>query len=674
MADSSACEGSPAGTPYLCNGLSRPALQSHMTVLADKVSAVVSGFQKQSETDRRRIAYVERKVEARLDESLRESLRESDGREKWAEIQGSVKGLLEELQALTRRVEGLDERLWARTSGTEAEKQRHRELEQQVQTLDQHCRLHMVTAEETQKRQVAKLLRIDHSVEELARRFGKLEEEVHIMQINPTQQHHLEARISHVQQQHGHFDTRMRSMQLQLTECMQAVHEPAENEDSSFVEPGSRIDEAVHAAERGMAALERRVLDQVKDISSALAALRVKSDGTTQRVASLAERLETAHEPALEAMRAELANARAQDRREVDGEVVALRSWMQEVNDSADETISEVRQAIRQAHSEIAALTLRPPDGEAYRAIEERTDAQEHEVNELKAQLDTLPARMDTLPVEPGDDAIPGRPVDEDLDDIRRRLEWLEERGAASTVAEKIDTQKAAHNQETLCDLVEQVTTIGQRTSRGEATCGALQLQIKQVQAALETQQAERATPSQVITEVQVSCSEISRHVAKVEARLLEVEGGLQFLQESGPPTGGNTLETSFSGSDVHTVRDMGLHHPRTPPPFGADVNGRHGADSKPRIMQELQRKLEVVAQSLEVNEELVERVTAIERHLRGEKGVPIGGLANGDRDDDDPREEQSPNSPTGSTSYGHGAAPFRPGTPDSSTSAETNL
>ena len=32
-------------------------------------------------------------------------------------MQGSVSGLLEETQALARRLDGLDERLWARTSG-----------------------------------------------------------------------------------------------------------------------------------------------------------------------------------------------------------------------------------------------------------------------------------------------------------------------------------------------------------------------------------------------------------------------------------------------------------------------------------------------------------------------------------------------------------------------------
>merc|ERR1712008_592691 len=171
--------------------------------------------------------------------------------------------------------------------------------------------------------------------------------------------------------------------------------------------------------------------------------------------------------------------------------------------------------------------------------------------------------------------------------------------------------------------------------------------------------------------EVQVSCSEISRHVARVEARLLEVEGGLQFLQENGLPASGNALETSFSGSDAH----VGLHPPRTPPPFSADVSGRHGEDSRRRIIQELQLKLEAVAQSLEANEVLVQRVTAIERQLRGEKSISLDGMAAaGGDDDNDPTGQQPPNSPTGSTSYGHGATPFRPGTPDSWTSAETNL
>merc|ERR1719410_2544304 len=106
--------------------------------------------------------------------------------------------------------------------------------------------------------------------------------------------------------------------------------------------------------------------------------------------------------------------------------------------------------------------------------------------------MDALPGRMDTLCIEQESAAAdPGAPANEDLDDIRRRLEWLEERGAASTLAEKIDCQKASHNQETLCDLVEQVSTIVQQTSRGESTCAVLQLQIQQLQTALDAQQAE---------------------------------------------------------------------------------------------------------------------------------------------------------------------------------------
>ena len=91
---------------------------------------------------------------------------------------------------------------------------------------------------------------------------------------------------------------------------------------------------------------------------SSLASLRVKADGHANRVNSLVERLETAHEPALESMRGEMVQARAQDRRDLDAEIAALRTRLQQASEGSEDTIAEVREGLRQTRAEVAALSL----------------------------------------------------------------------------------------------------------------------------------------------------------------------------------------------------------------------------------------------------------------------------------------------------------------------------
>eukprot|EP00913_Durusdinium_trenchii_P030526 g28595.t1 len=148
-------------------------VENQFTALAERINAGVTTLQRQCELDRRRLTQVEKKLDAKTAEADKH-----DGRERWAEVQGSVSGLLEETQALARRLDGLDERLWARTSGSEASKQRNRDLEQQVQALEQQNRLAAAAAEELQKRQATKIRRTEHSMEEVMRRMEKLEEEL----------------------------------------------------------------------------------------------------------------------------------------------------------------------------------------------------------------------------------------------------------------------------------------------------------------------------------------------------------------------------------------------------------------------------------------------------------------------------------------------------------------
>jgi len=338
-------------------------VQNQINSLLDKVNNMVNSLQGQAEADRRRVTQLERRLESRLEEKAREG----DGREKWAEIQGSVKGLIEETQALTRRVEGLDERLWARTSGSEIAKQRNRELEQQVQNLEQQSRLISAATEETQKRQATKIRRVEHSLEEATRRLVKVEEEARARH-GGHQQNFLDSRVAQVEQQQEQLDAELRQLQMQVDEAYAVSAEGALHPGENSHEP--RLDEAIQAAEHGLATLEKKVSTQIEDLASSVATLRVKVDGHHQRVGTLAERMETAHKPAMESLHQELTQGTQQHRRELDSELAALKTRLQETVDANEEALTELREALRHAHAEIAAFSLRPDDSPVLHAFD----------------------------------------------------------------------------------------------------------------------------------------------------------------------------------------------------------------------------------------------------------------------------------------------------------------
>jgi len=75
-----------------------------------------------------------------------------------------------------------------------------------------------------------------------------------------------------------------------------------------------------HAVEQGIATFDRRFSEQLQDLASTPANVKVKVEGQAQRALTLAERLETAHEPAVDALREELTQARVQDWSRVESE------------------------------------------------------------------------------------------------------------------------------------------------------------------------------------------------------------------------------------------------------------------------------------------------------------------------------------------------------------------
>jgi len=369
------------------------------------------------------------------------------------------------------------------------------------------------------------------------------------------------------------------------------------------------LQDAIQTAEKGISTLEKKLGSQIADLVKDMASLRVKTDGQCHRVASIAERLETSHEPALESLRTEMAQARAQDRRELEGELMVLRSRVQEATDGTDDAQGEVREALRQAHAEIAALTLRPDDKPTLRAFEERLGMNEREVMELRARLDSIPSGEAGLEHRDGEDDLP-----DDLEDMRRRIEWLEEQSTAGAVSEKADQRQVEQVQGTVCELLEQVSNIKQRQSSIEASGVANQQQLQNLQGLLERRSIDDSSSGRALAEFEAKVGAVSQQVVVLEARLLEVESGLEVARENEAIPGIEVSQVSMT-SDGPPSFAKGL------PPLPRGESDRGNTQQ----LVELQQQLEAMANQFEAMDELSERVIALEEST-SKSGAPNSG------------------------------------------------
>ncbi|CAL1152555.1 unnamed protein product [Cladocopium goreaui] len=564
------------------------------------------------------------------------------GRERWAEVQGSVSGLLEETQALARRLDGLDERLWARTSGSEASKQRNRELEQQVQALEQQNRLAAAAAEDDNT--ATKLRRTEHSLEEaydVLRRVSTLEDEVGMAgaviiesSADCVRQRSAPHRDGYLEEA---LDAELRALQANLEDGLQQLRDEFTNGGQEGTDLHSNdVFEVVRKADVGLSALERKVTGQVEEPTYRPLWRAFESKWTEY----------SAGFGALDGFVAEIVEfniqlqARNQERREFEAEVQALKHRLQQVQDSNDESCSELRevrggasgwgqgrtgtqkyqdfvftarQTLRQARAETAALSCRPDiqeDNSWMRSTEERLANYEQDLFDLRERLEELTqGDLDgkTVTIKPN----------EDVEDMRRRLDWLEEQGTSAT--DKPELGRLAQVQNTICDLVEQVSKLKQQASSAEANSSSWQQQVKQIHGLIERKQNEDAASLRVTSEVEAKVGALSSQVADLAARLLEVEGNLDFVRENEP-------------SSLTEAPRMTLSTPL--PSEGAP---------QPSALQE---KLEAIAAHLEIVDDLTDRVGDLERRWSLSAGQEVHGMG-------------SPPGPLSEVSFG-GEAPMK--------------
>lgn len=321
-----------------------------------QLGALVASLQRQCEQEKRSSERQFKQLERRVQSLQEERARESEGRDKRAELQGIVKGLVEEVQTLTRRAEGVDERLRTRTSGIEeAARQQLRELEQQLQASEHKQRLATSSLEGVHERITVKLRRQEQLVEEHARRLARFEEN----QGTAGGASILESRIGVIEQQYGMLEAKLQGLS--------AKHEEMLPDDHCHVdivrETRTALEDSIQSLERSFDALATRVQAELEEqsghlasVSGGLGSVKVKLDSQSQRFESFAERAEIAHIPALEALRAEYAQHRSTDQQDVDDRCAAMAQKIETISDEIVERIERLEDRINSGEGRMGGM------------------------------------------------------------------------------------------------------------------------------------------------------------------------------------------------------------------------------------------------------------------------------------------------------------------------------
>ncbi|CAJ1456916.1 unnamed protein product [Effrenium voratum] len=445
-----------------------------------RLGMVLAELQRQSAEDRRTVQRQLEHFDRRLQEHLAAP---AASRERWADLQGSVSGLLEEVASLVRRVEGLDEKLRIRTASCEESlRQRARELEQQLHGQQQKVQLAVSTFEEMSKRQTAKLRKVAQTGEEQARRIAALED-----MRRPQDLGRLEARLSELEGQQASLEEEFRNVAASSA-VAQAIPRPESD--------------AAHALETELATLSKHLAAQLDEHSAALANLRVRTDSQEQRLLAAGERLEKVVGPSLEALRTEMQQFRSADRADMDQRFEHFARQLKDMAESNDETMGELRDQI--------GLPVRDAaEGAELQRIRDTCTMQDQQLRRLEATLESQ--------------------RDEEICGVLVRLEGLENRldGLGDdNMSEKADRAELHRLDLAVQELQQPLRRLSQRTASNEARTSGLEHKLEQLQDKMNPNSAVEKGAEGFVT--QAGLEAISQQLAELSARMVEVEAESQ--------------------------------------------------------------------------------------------------------------------------------------------------
>eukprot|EP00927_Polykrikos_kofoidii_P053898 TRINITY_DN48421_c0_g1_i1.p1 TRINITY_DN48421_c0_g1~~TRINITY_DN48421_c0_g1_i1.p1 ORF type:complete len:1115 (+),score=199.41 TRINITY_DN48421_c0_g1_i1:63-3407(+) len=428
-----------------------PQISAQLDSVRDRVGGAVAKLQRQTEADKRmaerRFQHVEKQLQA-----VASRADSGEWREKWTELTGTLNGLIDESQALARRMDSLDERLWTRANGAEeVARQGARELTQQLQSLERHSRLSEAAMEEAQRRQATKTRRIEHLMEDIGWRLAKIEEDASSHATPPIDPQLIERRMEQADRRHQELRqelvTALSSAASRLEELDGQVAALAGASAVADVGSGSRhrrgrtpasggmplshVDEDVSGSgferwdvldnlEENIAGLDRKLGGQIEELAGIVASIRVKVDAHQQRHTGFAERLETVHLPAIEELRTKIEEERARDLREIDGKLAHLGQKVDlakeafstdQITDNVDDLahrlveaesiLSAQRRDMGDVRDELARVASAPPRSSEMGADYDRTGSRaEHDRAALRAvqeQLKTVAGQLETF-------------------------------------------------------------------------------------------------------------------------------------------------------------------------------------------------------------------------------------------------------------------------------------
>eukprot|EP00928_Gymnodinium_smaydae_P033165 TRINITY_DN23828_c0_g6_i1.p1 TRINITY_DN23828_c0_g6~~TRINITY_DN23828_c0_g6_i1.p1 ORF type:complete len:1516 (-),score=411.09 TRINITY_DN23828_c0_g6_i1:124-4560(-) len=511
--------------------------------------AAVAEAQRQGEAERRALARQVANLERRVSEHQSGP---AAGRERWADLQGSVSGVLEEMQSLSRRVEGLDEKLRMRTASCEESvRQRLRELEQQMHGAHHKTALAVSTGEEMQKRHTARLRKTGQTIEELSRRLEAVEDSVR----KPNTARggalidlaEMAARLHGIEQQQAALEDELHALgaaarlgaasspmgkashgtggRSTTTSSNAPYHAGCEGDDDGEYESSLR------SMERQLATLSARTVAQLDEHSAALANMRVRNESQEQRLSALVERCESALSHPLEALRAEMRQLRDHDRQEGDARLAKLESSLDALADTHEELGPDRRDF--EDHPVIRRLT--ETAAAQHQALRRLQDAQHRHETAREPRLD----HHDLL----SSDDVSGLFMR--LETMEQRLECVEQDDRQRELADKADRSELLRLDVALRELSEPLRRLSQRTATSETKTVALERRVEQLQehsAALLQENAMRSkgdassamggsssqgVQSDEAAELLSRLGAMSGSLADLSARLLEVESAV---------------------------------------------------------------------------------------------------------------------------------------------------
>eukprot|EP00930_Biecheleria_cincta_P102028 TRINITY_DN9369_c1_g1_i1.p1 TRINITY_DN9369_c1_g1~~TRINITY_DN9369_c1_g1_i1.p1 ORF type:complete len:1391 (+),score=379.95 TRINITY_DN9369_c1_g1_i1:242-4174(+) len=452
-----------------------------------RLGIVVAELQRQLADERRNVHRQLEQLDRRLQEQLAAP---AVGRERWADLQGSVSGMMDEMSAMARRVEGLDEKIRLKIGGAEDTiRQRTREIEQQVHGLQQKAFLSVSTSEEISKRTTAKLRKLGQSFEDQERRLRALEEGAKRPQDTFSMPQRLESRLAELEGQQASLEEEFRSLAASTAAAQVGFGSSAQGRESlqgshtgtALLASSGGIDvdgyESIRALEREIASLAGRTSTQLDEHSAALANLRVRTEGQEQRLAATGDRLESVVSPPLEALRVEMQQLRDHDRTELESRLAHLSRQVKSVSESSEEAVAELKEQVAQVLGDFG--TGRSEEPLDIKRLAQATAMQEQQLRRLEATLYAEPQRGNAQAMS-----------EEEFCSLLVRVEGLEQRvdcveetgNSGEVLSQKADRADLLRLDAAMRELSDPLRRLSQRSASNESRSAALERRLEQVQ------------------------------------------------------------------------------------------------------------------------------------------------------------------------------------------------